>query len=79
MAIEFDVKEEKCLDCGTQLVCVSCEYDGAALLAITAGERDVMMQLLEYAKQQQLDGNVRMSATDCVDLDTLLQKVRDLK
>lgn len=79
MAIEFNIKEERCLDCATELVCIQCAYDGADLLPVTPGERDVITQVLEYTKQQQLDGNVRMSATDCIDLDTLLEKVRKLR
>ena len=80
MAIEF-IHDDECLcpDCNSKLICVNCEYDdGAVLMPITPGERDVVIQLLEYTKEQQLEGHVRMSATDCIDLDTLLKKVRDL-
>lgn len=80
MAIEFIVDENcLCPDCNSKLICVNCEYDdGAVLMPITPGERDVVLEVLEHTKEQQLQGKVRMSAVDCVDLDTILQKVRNL-
>ena len=79
MAIEFNVPKTSCERCGHELMCVNCDFDRAEhLIGITSGQRDVLLDILRYTKDGEVEGTVTMNAADKVDLLALLDQVEGL-